>query len=218
MTEEVWRPVFGYEGSYEVSSAGRVRSIPRSVTRSDGRVFTYRGQVLSLKFQHHYWRVGLSMNGETISWCVHRLVCEAFHGQKPSGHVVRHLNGVSTDNESFNLAWGTPAENSADMVAHGNSRASQTHCKRGHEFTPENTHVSRANRRVCRACDRIHNKAEAGHRSARRKANRPTITCRVCGSQFQSSAGGFFCSPECKKASRRVEFLNRESNHARVHG
>ena len=124
MTEEVWRPVFGYEGSYEVSSAGRVRSIPRSVTRSDGRVFTYRGQVLSLKFQHHYWRVGLSRDGETISWFVHRLVCEAFHGQKPSGHVVRHLNGVSTDNGAFNLAWGTPAENSADMVAHGNSRAS----------------------------------------------------------------------------------------------
>lgn len=51
---------------------------------------------------------------------VHRLVCEGFHGCRPSPyHEVRHLNGVRSDNRADNLAWGTRADNAADRDVHG---------------------------------------------------------------------------------------------------
>jgi len=50
---------------------------------------------------------------------VHIAVCTAFHGPRPDGLQVRHLNGVHTDNRAENLAWGTGAENQADRIIHG---------------------------------------------------------------------------------------------------
>jgi hypothetical protein len=59
-------------------------------------------------------------NGRARTRRVHQLVCEAFHGERPSPeHEVRHLNGERTDNRASNLRWGTKAENVADMVRHG---------------------------------------------------------------------------------------------------
>lgn len=52
---------------------------------------------------------------------VHVLVCEAFHGPRPEGHEVAHLNGIRSDCRAANLAWKTPQGNSHDMIAHGNS-------------------------------------------------------------------------------------------------
>lgn len=49
------------------------------------------------------------------------MVLEAFTGPAPEGSLCRHLNGDPSDNRPSNLAWGTPAENNADMVAHGRS-------------------------------------------------------------------------------------------------
>ena len=53
---------------------------------------------------------------------IHRLVLETFVGPCPEGHCARHLNGSASDNRLENLTWGTPAENSGDMVKHGTSR------------------------------------------------------------------------------------------------
>lgn len=50
---------------------------------------------------------------------VHVLVCEAFHGPRPAGLVVRHLNGNSKDNRATNLQWGTRKQNEADKIRHG---------------------------------------------------------------------------------------------------
>ncbi len=57
---------------------------------------------------------------------VHTLVCEAFHGPRPSRkHQVRHLNGLRTDPRSANLSWGTPAENARDRQLHGTEKAAE---------------------------------------------------------------------------------------------
>ncbi len=51
---------------------------------------------------------------------VHRVVCEAFHGPKPSlRHQAAHWNGIVSDNRAANLRWATPEENEADKVFHG---------------------------------------------------------------------------------------------------
>lgn len=51
----------------------------------------------------------------------HTLVCETYHGERPDGAVVRHNDGVSSNDHKDNLQWGTQAENCADTVSHGKS-------------------------------------------------------------------------------------------------
>lgn len=75
---------------------------------------------------HGYLRVKVKSNGRMKSTMVHKLVCLAFHGPKPTPyHQVRHLNGVKTDNRATNLAWGTASENAMDRKLHGTERAAE---------------------------------------------------------------------------------------------
>lgn len=123
VSTEIWRPVAGYEGIYEVSSRGRVRSLDReSRCIMGGRPVAkrLRGKVLrQFSDKNGYPQVGLC--GRTES--VHRIVCRAFHGPKPSeGHEVAHRDGDKHNNRPSNLRWATDKENSADRLRHG------THC------------------------------------------------------------------------------------------
>ena len=218
---ETWRPVVGYEGYYEGSSHGRVRSLDREILTSHGRKRFYRGQPIRQLVIHYYARIGLTKNGVTTKWCVHRLVCEAFHCPKPFAEaVVRHLNGKHTDNRPENLTWGTRAENSADMVRHGNAYwGNQTQCIRGHDFSEKNTYryVSPAGvpRRSCRECDRTRSVAKNAQRDAAKRAARPFHECAVCGTRFQSSYRQVrFCSRTCVAASRRVGFKRSQQRRA----
>lgn len=159
MTLEEWRSVVGYEDTHEVSSAGRVRSLDRTTRYRDGRTATFKGRVLSINLDDNgYAEVVLCRRGakkRTVG--VHRLMCEAFHGPKPTPkHEGRHLNGKPADNRPENLAWGTHTQNMQDKSLHGtNHWANQTHCIHGHEFTPENTRLERGDKkRACRACCR----------------------------------------------------------------
>lgn len=119
---EEWRPVVGYEGLYEVSSEGRVRSLDRVVSytssRASGTVLRFfPSRMLSLRpGMYGYHVVSLGRGNQRT---VHSLVCEAFIGPRPLGMQIRHLDGVRTNNRPDNLAYGTPQENSRDKVAHG---------------------------------------------------------------------------------------------------
>lgn len=157
---EEWRPIPGYEGYYDVSGLGRVRSAARTIQRIDGKTMTFRERELK---QHvntpGYFAVVLSRCDSQRQWGVHQLVCLAFHGPKPTPkHEVRHLNGNPQDNRPDNLRWGTRSENTRDRVVHGtHNQASKTHCPHGHEYTPENTYIRRNRKhgwkgRRCRSC------------------------------------------------------------------
>lgn len=120
---EVWKPVRGYEGSYEVSDQGRVRSVARTVMRGDGRPHPIRARVLRAPVNSTgYPTVYLSMAGGKRAAKVHRLVAWAFLPPPQPGQQVCHGNGVRTDARAVNLRWGTALENSADRVAHGRSK------------------------------------------------------------------------------------------------
>lgn len=128
-----------------------VRSVTREVPSRWGKTRTMRGRVLIPSEVHGGY---LSVNlGAGVRRSVHTLVLEAFVGPRPEGAVCRHLNGNPKDNRLANLAWGTPGENRRDTVKHGNDpRASKTHCKRGHQYTPENTITKKNGCRECREC------------------------------------------------------------------
>lgn len=101
---ETWAPVPG-GWAYEVSSAGRVRRV-----NCDPKKPTVGAQ--------GYDVVSLSRGGKSYARTVHRLVLEAFRGERPRGQEARHLNGNRADNRLSNLAWGTPKENAADRITH----------------------------------------------------------------------------------------------------
>lgn len=106
-----WRPVVGFEGMYEVSNDGQVRTLFRGLNKAKHTMIDRKGYV------------SVRLCGPKRAFMkrkrVHSLVLEAFVGPKPEGMQCRHLNGNKQDNRLENLAWGTAKENAADSVAHG---------------------------------------------------------------------------------------------------
>lgn len=151
---ETWKSIPGYEGLYEASDTGRVRSVDREVTYADGTVRQYKGQVLTPS-KAKYWRVSLSPeSGKRKTVSVHVAVLAAFVGPRPTGHVARHLNDNKDDNRLANLAYGTYRENQLDTVRNGNNvDANKTHCPYGHRYDDENVIRTAKGHRQCRACD-----------------------------------------------------------------
>lgn len=154
---EEWRPIPGYEGLYEVSDQGRVRSLDRLVITKRGRPYPMRGQYLSLHQRPpRYARVKLQGKGHNV----HRIVLLAFVGPLPEGHHSCHNNGNITDNRLANLRYDTVSSNIRDSVRHGTQRETRkTHCPKGHPYNTSNTeYIERANRpgisRKCRTCNR----------------------------------------------------------------
>lgn len=157
-SSEVWKPVVGYEGYYEVSDRGRVRSVDRIIICKGGQVRKLRGKIMSLqsKGDFGHLQVILQRCGEYRHWAVHQLVAVAFIGECPEGMETCHNNGIASDNRAENLRYGTKSENALDQVRHGvHNNARKTHCKRGHEFTPENTKIiSDRGWRKCVTCSK----------------------------------------------------------------
>jgi hypothetical protein len=159
---ETWRAVVGFEGAYEVSDRGNVRSLDRMIANPyPGRQTRYRiskGRTLKPGIAkgggYPYVNLTDPKSGRRKSYHVHRIVLWTFVGPMPTGMVTRHINGIPADNRLENLAYGTPKENAADMIEHGTSRRFQTNCKRGHELSGDNMRVLASGSRLCKACQR----------------------------------------------------------------
>ena len=150
MIPEEWRPVVGYEGRYEVSSWGRVKSLPRARTKGGLLTPFPRGE-------NNYPSITLRDGSEKRSHHVHTLVMVAFVGPRPDGMECRHMNGDPADNCLDNLAWGTPVENGRDTVRHGHhAERNKTHCPSGHPYDEANTYRTATGWRKCRECHRLY--------------------------------------------------------------
>lgn len=157
LSNEEWRPVVGWEGLYEVSSIGKVRSLDREVLSRTGKPFMRKGKALTQSMTGGRYVVGLSRAGSSKTQMVHRLVAEAFL-PNPKGHpLVRHLDDNPVRNVVENLAWGTHSDNQHDRVRNGiyvNHEMLKTHCKNGHELSEDNLYRVRTlpGHRRCRTC------------------------------------------------------------------
>lgn len=121
--QEDWRSIPEYE-AYEVSSLGRVRSIPRR----DSAGNRVKGCILRPKpHTGGYLRVTLSKLGRQKDWFVHRLVLTAFMGTCPIDQQGCHNDGNRKNNALSNLRWGTRSENMADKKAHGTEQLGAKH-------------------------------------------------------------------------------------------
>ena len=117
MTAETWKPVVAYEGAYEVSSLGRVRSLDRIDSAGHRR----KGQLLqSSPDKDGYRSHGLCKQGIMKTHFAHALVLEAFIGPCPDGMVACHHPDRSRVNNNIqNLRWDTQKSNSEDREKHG---------------------------------------------------------------------------------------------------
>jgi hypothetical protein len=120
---ETWRPVVGYEGFYEVSDLGRVRSTTRPIRTSRNPTLsqTLRGKVLKQRLRSGYPSVNLCVANKPQSCCVHSLVLEAFRGPRPPGLEGCHDDGCRGNSALSNLRWDTKLANEQDKVDHGHS-------------------------------------------------------------------------------------------------
>jgi len=157
-----WRPVVGYEGLYEVSDGGDVRRVAAGRGTHAGRILKPSPDPLGRP------RVNLSRAGIVRTAFIHRLVALAFIGEPRPGEEVCHGDGDNQNNSVGNLRWDTHYANHLDSVSHGTYavQPKATHCKRGHEFTPENTYLQpgRASQH-CRACRAEHARTYKARRS-----------------------------------------------------
>lgn len=112
-TQENWKPVPDYDGLYEVSDLGRVRSLDRVTSAARRDAMVIKGKVLKPALAANgYYTVALCKDGKPKSHTVHSLVAAAFLGPKPEGCVIDHIDGGRTDNRPANLRYVSQAVNS----------------------------------------------------------------------------------------------------------
>lgn len=124
MTVEQWKPVVGFEGRYEVSDQGRIRSVERRVqmrVNGAGATKLVKSRVLVTKIaKDGYVRLSLKdASGKMRLRYMHRLVLESFVGLCPLGMEACHADGDRSNNHLSNLRWDTRVSNHADKIKHG---------------------------------------------------------------------------------------------------
>ena len=134
MKNEEWRDVAGYEGRYQVSSMGRVKSLERNIPHWRGGERTVKERILKPSDDcRGYLRVDLRDGSKRKHFKVHRLVCQAFHDNLDNKQDVNHINENKTDNRACNLEWCTRREN----INHGtrNTRTAKALSKPVGQYT-----------------------------------------------------------------------------------
>ena len=109
---EIWKDIEGYEGYYQVSNIGRVRSLDRVIERK-GKPARLKGKILSQVVNCGYLYVCFRKNGDGKNYhhAVHRLVGKAFVSGYKEGYDINHKDNVRSNNNAENLEWCTRSYN-----------------------------------------------------------------------------------------------------------
>ena len=109
---EVFTDIRDYEGYYQVSNYGNVRSLDRVIKEKTGKTQTLKGRILKQRINpggYHY--IELGKNGTKATFAVHQLVAQAFIPNPDSKPTVNHIDGNKLNNSVANLEWSTYSEN-----------------------------------------------------------------------------------------------------------
>lgn len=117
MTEE-WRPILGYEGIYEVSSLGRIKSLSRRLPYKKGGTRLTEDTIF-LSSGKRYIQAALSGHGKARRFLIHRLVATAFLPNPENKRCVNHIDNDPTNNRLINLEWVTHKENMQHSIRQG---------------------------------------------------------------------------------------------------
>lgn len=124
----IWKDIKGYEGFYQVSNTGKVKSLARIVfvkTKKSEYFCNYKERILSCKISKNgYCHTTLCVENKQKSFLTHRLVAESFVSNPENKPEVNHKNGDKTNNNDWNLEWVTASENHIHAYKKGLKRVS----------------------------------------------------------------------------------------------
>jgi len=121
MEKEIWKDVPGYEGLYQASSFGRIRSVDRFITMKNGAGRFTKGKMLKPRAGKGDGRLAVVLykNGVRKGFNVHSLIAESFLGTRPEGYFICHCDGNNQNNNIENLRYDTSSQNGIDIYRHG---------------------------------------------------------------------------------------------------
>ena len=127
--KEIWNPIKGFEGLYEVSNLGRVRSLQRTIIQKNGIAITSKGRFKRIGINSvGYPCVTLCKNGKSKQYSLHRILAKAFIPNPDNKPEVDHINTNRTDCRLENLRWVTHAENMRNPLSQQSIKSnSKTH-------------------------------------------------------------------------------------------
>lgn len=114
--EEIWKPIKNYEGFYEISNLGRVRSLDRKIKQGNHFIY-WKGRIKKTRIDYNgYPVVTLCKDKYSKTFYLHRLLAEAFIPNPENKPFVDHINTITSDNRLENLRWTTAEENSNNTI------------------------------------------------------------------------------------------------------
>ena len=121
---EIWKDIVGYEGLYQVSDLGNVKSLERIRYKKNGHICVHKEKLRKPgKCTNGYLGIGLTnSDGVLKQHLVHRLVLSSFVTQPSNGYEVNHINSIRHDNRLVNLEWCTKSENNRHSRIYGNAK------------------------------------------------------------------------------------------------
>jgi hypothetical protein len=110
--KEIWKDVIGFEGSYQVSNMGNIKSLEREIKHFRGGLMTLKERILNPCANSKGYSIAiLSKENKRHVKSMHRLVASAFIHNHENKITVNHKNGIKNDNRLINLEWATVSEN-----------------------------------------------------------------------------------------------------------
>lgn len=140
IAKEIWKDIKGYEGLYQISNKGRVKSLARVIKRNNGRELPLKERIKNDVYDNKgYSRINLSKNGKSKKHSVHRLVANAFLIKQKHQDQVNHIDGDKKNNDVSNLEWCTGKEN----VRHSYAIGKASHVGERNTFATINDDIAR---------------------------------------------------------------------------
>jgi DNA-binding NarL/FixJ family response regulator len=139
--QEIWKDIAGYEGLYQISNLGNVKSLERKIrANKHGGIKTIKERLLSICYNEHGYKiVNLWKDNKFITQRVHRLIANAFIPKVDGKPFINHKNSIRDDNRIENLEWCTQKENMQHAYNSGSKK--QKNCENHHCAKLKNAQV-----------------------------------------------------------------------------